>query len=83
MFTCPSCKSETPRLCTTGRGHLGCPNCADTRPRVGGELHKRAGLSGEAKNITVADKKHILNRAMGPDGNTCVCKNDPSKRWVW
>jgi len=80
MFTCPSCQKETKTLVVNKMG-LGCRACLIRNSNASVALHVNAGLKGEAKNLTEADKKHFLNRAMGPDGQTCVHKDNPSKRW--
>ena len=81
MFTCPKCKSEVTTLVL--REVLGCHNCQTKRSNSSVALHVKAGLGGEAKNLTETEKKHFLNRGLGADGKTCVCRDNPNKRWTF
>ena len=80
MFKCPSCGSEATTLIAGSLG-VGCHMCVKSVRRTSVNLHNNGGLSGDAKNLTEADKKHFLNRDIGRDGKTCVCKDNPNKRW--
>ena len=80
MFKCPSCGSATTTLIAGSLG-VGCHICIDSKRNSSSALHVKAGLTGYAKNLTEADKKHFLNRDIGRDGKTCVCKDNPNKRW--
>jgi protein-arginine kinase activator protein McsA len=78
---CPKCKCETKSLILDGV--LMCRRCyGAVAPRTSNAtLHIKAGLQGEAKNITIAEKNHIMQRTLAADGQTVVHKNNPKKRW--
>ena len=82
MFTCPNCKSETKTL-IAGSAGIGCYLCVSRSKRDSVNMHDKAGCQGEAKNLTRLDKKHFFNRGLGSDGKTCVCRDNPNKRWNW
>lgn len=84
MFTCPHCNTEAKTLIMTGLGYVGCYACSSNTKRTNdANYHSKAGLGGDAKNITITEKAHILNRSLGADGKTCVHKDNPSKNWSW
>ena len=79
---CRKCGSETKALIL--EGGLVCRRCygeIKSPNTFNASLHIKAGLQGEAKNITIAEKNHIMQRTIGSDGQTVVHKNNTKKRW--
>ncbi len=83
MFKCPGCGVDTPKLIgVTGVG-LKCPMCfVPTKTISPSYMHVKAGLTGEAKNVTVAQKKHMWERTIG-ENNKVVMRSNPNREWKW